>query len=337
MVKRIKFLFPALILLQLFYFFPNVEIFSQETGKISIYRGTCDASAAVALDETTFIAASDEDNELRIYRRNSPDELQRIKLSEVFNGQIQDGNNLEIDIEGAARLGDKIFWIGSHGTGKNGKTRPSRRRLFAITLSADKKGIFKAAAVGKTYTGLISDLEKDSRFDEFQFAERENIKSKDAGGLNIEGLAATPDNHLLIGFRNPSSAGKALIVELINPLKVIEGEKAKFASPILLNLDGFGIRSLEYETASKQYLIVAGAVLDEVTQGAASEQMKSRLYLWSGDRTELPRQIKGIDLAGFNAEAAFFFPKDKRGFFELLSDDGKTNCNNSFRALLQKF
>jgi hypothetical protein len=32
------------------------------------------------------------------------------------------------------------------------------------------------------------------------------------GGLNIEGLAATPDGQLLIGFRNPLSEGKALLL-----------------------------------------------------------------------------------------------------------------------------
>src|SRR3982751_6128195 len=108
-MKQIKSLFPCLIFITLCFYFQNIDIFSQ-VSKPLIYRGMCDASAAVALDENTFVAASDEDNDLCIYRKNNPDELQIIKLSEVFKDKIFDGNNLEIDIEGAALLDNKIFW-----------------------------------------------------------------------------------------------------------------------------------------------------------------------------------------------------------------------------------
>jgi len=327
----------VLIFISLCFYFQNIEIFSQIT-KPLIYRGMCDASAAVALDENTFIVANDEDNNLRIYRKNNPDELQRIKLSEVFKDKIFDGNNLEIDIEGAAWLDNKIFWIGSHSTSKNGKLRPARHRLFALQIIPDRNGKFTAAAIGNIYTELISDLEKDLRFSNFKLTEAMKIKPKQVGGLNIEGLAATPEGHLLIGFRNPLQGGKALIVELTNPLEVIEGKKAKFASPIILDLGGLGIRSLENDKAQKQYLIIAGSYLDNNDfSSTAAEQTANRLYLWSGNRVEKPRLQENINLNDFNAEAAFFYPKDKTGIVQLFSDDGKTNCNNSFRGFLQKF
>ena len=40
----------------------------------------------------------------------------------------------ESDIEGAATLGSKIFWITSHGTNSNGEVQDRRRKLFATEI-----------------------------------------------------------------------------------------------------------------------------------------------------------------------------------------------------------
>ncbi len=324
--------------------FSDVQISAQKISETKVYQGMCDASAAVALDENTFIVANDEDNDLRIFEKNKPNELQRIKLSEIFKGKISDGDNLEIDLEGATQLGDKIFWTGSHSASKNGKARPSRHRLFAVKAFSDGKGKFNVVPVGKIYADLISDLEKDARFKDFKLKEAKNIKPKDTGGLSIEALAATPEGHLLIGFRNPLFGGqvssdkilvngKSLIVELLNPLEIIEGKTAKFADPVVLDLDGFGIRGMEYDKSQKRYVIIGGPYFDK--QEVISQNSKlseSRLYLWSGKFDEKPQYQQKVNLAGFNAETVFFYPHTKKGFMEIFSDDGKANCNDSFRS-----
>lgn len=332
-------------LLFILFTFSNVQLFAQKVSETKIYKGMCDASAAVALNENTFIVANDEDNYLRIFDKNKPNELQRLKLSEIFKDKIFDGSNLEIDLEGATLLGDKIFWIGSHSTSKNGKPRPSRLRLFAIKTSSNAKGKFNIIPVGKIYTDLISELEKDARFKDFKLKEARNIKPKDIGGLSIEALAATPEGHLLIGFRNPLLGGKissekilingkSLIVELLNPLEVIEGKPANFAAPVVLDLDGLGIRGMEYDKSQKRYAIIAGPYFDK--QEVVSQNSKlseSRLYLWSGKFNEKPQYQQKVDLAGFNSETVFFYPQAKKGFIEILSDDGKANCSDGFRGL----
>jgi len=193
------------------------------------YVGMCNASAAVALDTNKFIVADDENNILRNYDRNvTAQPFQTVSLSQIFPGEIQDGEDLEIDLEGAAVLGDKIFWIGSHSTSKKGKFRPARHRLFALQIKPDAGGEFVPTRVGKIYTTLVADLEKDTRFKKYKIHEAKTIAPKDIGGLSIEGLAATPEGTLLIGFRNPLSegkvencllvGGKALLVTLLNPL-----------------------------------------------------------------------------------------------------------------------
>lgn len=344
-MKSMKRSITFLLFILLNFTFLNVRVFAQKVGETKVYKGMCDASAAVALDENTFIVANDEDNDLRIFDKNKPNELQRIKLSEIFNGKIYDGDNLEIDLEGATWLGDKIFWIGSHSTSKNGKSRPSRQRLFAVKTSPDGKGKFNIVSVGKIYTDLISDLEKDARFKDFKLKEAKNIKPKDIGGLSIEALAATPEGHLLIGFRNPLLGGKissekilingkSLIVELLNPSEVIESKSAKFAAPVVLDLDSLGIRGLEYDKTQKQYIIVAGPYFDK--QEIIPQDTKlseSRLYLWSGKLSEKPQSQQNVNLSGFNAETVFVYPQSKKGLVETLSDDGKAICSDGFRSL----
>lgn len=312
--------------------------------EIVVFNGMGDASAAVALDENNFVVANDEDNILRIFDKNKPDNLQELKLSEIFKNIILDGEDLEIDIEGAAEIGDKIFWIGSHGTSKKGKFRAARNRLFAVRIKRGADGTYAALPVGQIYTSLIADLENDARFDDFNLKEAKTIKPKDIGGLSIEGLSSSPDGGLLIGFRNPLGGGKtvdgflvggkALIAKLLNPLEVIEGQPATFDDPIKLDLGGFGIRSLEYYEAKNIYLIVAG-VYHENEKTPTHDPEAPKLYGWTGNKSDTPELLENVDLTGFNIESVFTFPQMKNSVI-LLSDDGKTDNNNSFRGILLK-
>ena len=282
-------------------------------------------SGAVALDDRYFIVADDEDNELSVFDKKQEKALKpAIILSEVFNGEIKDGKHQEIDLEGAARIGDVYFWIGSHSTSSKGNDQPARHRLFGIHVTEDNKGKFSARRYGTIYTHLIADLKRDTRFAHHGFGQAEHIQPKDKGGLSIEGLAATPEHGLLIGFRNPLAGGdtengylkngKAILVHLLNPLPLLQGQAAQFAEPIELDLDGLGIRDIAWHK-DQQYLIVAGPY--HANKGSIE---KHRLFLWdsaSGELTQNP-----ADLEELNIEAAFFFPKHENQVV-LLSDDGK--------------
>jgi hypothetical protein len=289
------------------------------------YVGMCNASAAVALDNNTFIVADDEDNILRIYDRNKRVPLQTVSLSTIFPCEIEDRKKLEIDLEGAAMLGDKIFWIGSHSANTDGEYSPARHRLFAMLINREVNGKFVASRVGHLYSTLLEDLEKDRRFKRYRIHNDKSVASKDIWRGSIEGLAATPDGRLLIGFRNPLSGGKgkALLVTLLNPLEVIEGKRARFGNPIDLDLDHSGIRSIEFRKKN-EYLIVVG------DDNEHKKHKKSRIYLYS--YPDKPGKID-INLDNFNAEAAFFYPEDDASV-QLLSDDG-SNCdvhNKRFRS-----
>lgn len=304
------------------------------------YSGIANPSGAVALNDHLFAVADDEDNLLRIYDRNFLEKpLQKIALSKVFKGIIGDGEDLEIDLESAAEIDGTFFWMGSHSSSSKGEYRPARHRLLAVTIKPTTQSQFVVDPAGDIYTTLIDDLQQDSRFDDYQLGKAEKTQAKAIGGLSIEGLAATPEKGLLIGFRNPLVGGKvkkdrlengkALLVELLNPFEVIHGCKALFADPIELDLDGFGIREITRRKQHK-YLIVAGTY----HENPATEKHKKeegRLYKWSSKSGKL-KCLKDIDLTGFNIEAAFFY-QGHNDCVQLLSDDGKLGGSDGFRSL----
>ncbi|MCQ8119267.1 DUF3616 domain-containing protein [Methylomonas rosea] len=299
---------------------------------IKTYKGRSNVSGAIALNDHYFIVADDEDNELSVFDKREEKALKpAIALSEVFDGEIKDGKHQEIDLEGGARIGDVYFWIGSHSTNSEGDERPARRRLFGIHLTEIEPGKFSAQRYGSIYTKLIADLKQDKRLARYNWEQAERIQPKSKGGLSIEGLAATPEHALLIGFRNPLAGGdtengylkngKAILVHLLNPLALLQGQAVQFAEPIELDLDGLGIRDIVWRQ-DHEYLIVAGPY-------HANEKRleKHRLYLWDSDSGKLKR-LDHIDLGELNIEAAFFFAENKNRVI-LLSDDGKDK--KSFR------
>jgi hypothetical protein len=306
------------------------------------YEGISNPSAAVALDSHKFIVADDENNLLRVYEREGAlDPVQTLPLKDIFNGEIADGKELETDIEGAAKLDGAIFWIGSHGAGQEGEPRPPRHRLFAIHMEAGSNGQFTAGPTGGIYTRLIADLEQDPRFDAYHFNKAKTIPPKETGGLNIEGLAATPEHGLLIGFRNPLAGGeikkgglvkgRALLVNLLNPFEVLAGGAARFGDPIELDLKGQGIRAMVL-CKNQHYLVVAGPYHKNAATGKHRKE-KSRLYSWSG-KSGQPKHLKEIDLDDLNIEAAFFYPGEDDAV-QLLSDDGKLDAKG-FRSVWLK-
>ncbi|MFM7381833.1 MAG: DUF3616 domain-containing protein, partial [Microcystaceae cyanobacterium] len=107
---------------------------------------------------------------------------------------------------------------------------------------------------------------------------------------------------------------KALLVPLKNPLKLMTqtSTKAQFGEPILLDLGGLGVRSIEYWPVIKAYIIIAGEV------GGGDH---FALYLWSGKPNENPELIDLTLPTDFRPESVLFYPhlSDR---FQLLSDDG---------------
>ena len=293
--------------------------------EILTYYGASDASAAVSVSEDTFVVADDENNVLRFYKTNHPYlPVFSYDLTELLNIEPE---HPEADIEGATMVGDLIYWITSHGRNRNGKIRPNRYRFFATTVKVQNQNI-TIRPVGTPSKTLVHHLVKTETVRHLgldratQFGER-NLKklAPKKEGLNIEGLCASPDGKIIyIGFRNPRPVNKktgcaeALLIPLNNAKQVIEGaQEPIFGEPILWDLKGCGIRSMEYSHFHKAYFIIAGP---------HNEESNFALYRWSGKKDTPPSlvQVFDTDKRNFSPEALVTL-KNSAGFL-ILSDDG---------------
>lgn len=295
--------------------------------KTEQFIGCCDASAAVALDDDLFVMANDEDNLLRVYSRAR---MGRAVATADLTGFLNPGRKAaEVDIEASARIGDRIYWISSHGRNAKGKERESRHRFFATSVSVSN-GVAQLKPAGNFYARLLEDFARDPRLRPFGLAQAARQAPKAEGALNIEGLAATPEGHLIIGFRNPIPDGKALLVPLLNPAGVIADEPAQLGDPVVLDLAGFGIRSIE--SWRDGYLIVAGA-----RDGANG----SRLFHWNG-KDHSPRLVDAPDFDSLNPEALTVYGEGDSARVLLASDDGTVRirgeeCKRLKQTALQRF
>ena len=278
----------------------------------AVFTGMCDASAAVAVSSNLFIVANDEDNVLRLYDANRPGPaLQEYDFNDFLEVH---GKSLEADLEGAARMGDRAFWIGSHGRNWLGKDRANRCRLFATDIRGQGTQT-QLSPVGRPYTTLLDDLAVDPRFLRFHLVEAAREAPKDEDALNIEGLSATPQGGLLIGFRNPIPEDKALLIPLLNPNDVIESKPAKFGNPILLKLGGLGIRDIAFHNG--EFLIIAGPY---------NGKGPFRFFSWDGPGAK-PERWKTGSLDDLHPEGLIIYPETGFKQVQVISDDGTRVMN----------
>ena len=273
------------------------------------HKGMCDASAAIAVGTNLFAVANDEDNIIRLYHSDrSGASVNHFDLADFLK---PDTKEPEVDVEGAAVVGGRAYWISSHGRNKNAKERPSRYRFFATETRQTSSGPV-IVPVGKPYKELLIHLINEPSLHAFKLKDAAEKAPKDFGAFNIEGLSGTKDGSLLIGFRNPIPDGKALLVPLLNPVDVVEkGVKPKFGKPQQFDLGGLGIRSMEY--VNDRYYIVAGP--HEGRQGG-------KIVTWEGGGDK-PVQLE-IMVRGFSPEAFLFYPEQPKRM-QLFSDDGSLN------------
>ena len=231
-----------------------------------------------------------------------------LDLNLLLGFEKEEGKFKECDLEGAARMGDLIFWIGSHGLNKKGDLKESRRVLFATASNGSGADVHLTLS-GKPCKSLMNSL---MAIPELKSAAA--TKPEDKGGLNIESLCAKGSS-LLIGFRNPVSDKGALVVPLLNPLEAINGKPPVLGESFRLNLQGRGIRDMTHWQG--QFLIVAGDYQDRTAPTAKTP----KLFKWSGNPQESPVPMER-ELGDLNPEAALAYGQEGKEKLQLLSDDG---------------
>lgn len=288
---------------------PCERSFAASVKPVASFTGMCDASAVVNVPPSHILAANDEDNVLRLYDRSGGPAVREYDFTRFLR---LDRKAPESDIEAAAQVGSRVYWMSSHGLNRDGRLRPNRKRFFATDLS----GAGAALSVqpwGAPCETLLEQMLLHRPFDGLGLAEASKVKPKDEDGLNIEGIAAGPGNSLLIGFRNPIPEGRALIIRLLNPDEVLQRGPARFGPPLLLDLQGLGIRDMLQ--ANNGYLLVAGPY---------SSGNHFRLCRWDGVGTDV--KTLNVRFGSFRPEAMTFFGPEQSKLL-VLSDDGSFKIN----------
>jgi hypothetical protein len=308
------------------------------------HTGASDASTVQALDEDLMLVADDEDQLLRIYARDfSGAPLNGFDFSAELQLPEGGANPAEVDIEASARIGDRIYWAGSHGNSTSGGLRPNRSRVFATDLVSGEAG-FSLTYVDR-YDHLRADLVAWDRNNGHGLgadalglfaSTASGIEADSEDGFNIEALEIAPDgSSAFLGFRAPllplAARSHALIVPVTDFNSLIAdaqaGSKAAgsavFGDPILLDLGGRAIRSMQ-RGSDGAYLIIAGPAAASTDVAPAN----FRLFVWSGNSAEspqeLPAELSSTDLGG-SFESLLAASADlaaSGGEVELLIDNG---------------
>ncbi len=191
--------------------FTGQQAMAMEVRSSLKFFGICDGSAAIRIDKETVQLAYDEANSLYSFDLWGGKILADRSFENIL-GMV--GSN-EVDVEGAARHADIIWWIGSHGRDGDGTEAPARKVLFATNVpSRDLRDLEVLAGPLDLTDVLLSSPVIAAILSNTVLARKPK-----KGGLNIEGLAAPSAGGLLVGLRSPLSgadgtAGNAHIVHL---------------------------------------------------------------------------------------------------------------------------
>lgn len=264
-----------------------------DTGEVALdptpgfYKQTCDGSFGVALGNNYFVDGNDEDQGLRVYLRGAnAGAVKTVDLSTSLGLASAD----EADLEDAARVGDRIYVVSSHGRNKSGQLERMRHRFFAVDIAGTAPAV-AFTTVGYTST-LLDELLKSANWVSpdltviATLAAAANLgKATDANlapkvnGINVEGLAWLPTvarpKQLVLGFRNPLQGTDAILVSLLNADAVVTGAKPQFGEATRLDLGGLRVRGMAWSPLHAAMLILAGPK-------DAGAPGPFRLYRWSG-------------------------------------------------------
>ena len=276
-----------------------VSAASATPGSSRYFTGASDASAALPVDADWMFVGNDEDEVLRLYSRsNSGPPV----TSTDFRPSL--GIAKEADIEAVIRVGNRLYWVGSHGNDRTGQSEPTRNMCFATDLAGT--GATATLSYVSKFTSLKSNLISwDNANGHGLGAAALGLAASAAtgvlptvpAGFNIEG-AVYLNGRTYLGFRAPlqntTARNKALVIPVTNFTTIVNNGSGTmlFDAPIFLDLGGRCIRDMAVNAAG-QIILLAGPTGDTSTITPAFA-----LYLWDGNAATAPVRLSSeIDAA----------------------------------------
>ena len=240
-------------------------------------------------------------------------------LLKSFNRKLNDLEGVTMDSEGF------VYAITSHSRNEKGKRKKSREQLLRFKIEGNE---ISDVAV---YTKLVDHLVNAGVLDNILSSSGNTVNLNE---INIEALSFNKEkNKLMLGFRAPLINGKSMLVVINNPSAIFErNDPAQFDSNIiLLDLQGGGIRSLDYAPQLEGYLMV-----NEIKNNNGKK--KSQLWFWKGETEKDPQPIdlpQMINLKNVEALAPVTINGEPKLF--LLSDDGKYKKKKTAHYMLLEY
>ncbi|MCU1526275.1 MAG: hypothetical protein JWP75_38, partial [Frondihabitans sp.] len=316
----------------------SADLSAAAAGNVSYLSGAANASAAVDAGDGYAFVGDDESDTLRLYdlsKSGSP------VASFDFDSLLPDGDS-EIDIEGATRQGDVIYWEGSMSTSSSGKVAAARSTVFATRVTG--AGADATLTYLGSYTGLLADLVAwdqaggsglGDNYLGLAESSAAGVDGHSTNALNVEGLEFTSptSSTAYLAFRAPleptTNRHLAMLIPVTNYSALATsgnqtGTHATFGKPIFFNLGGLGIRDIK-ENASGQFLIIAGT--------ADGSNTGFSLYTWDGEpthapllsRTTLPQIPSGANAGSWETIVSVPETLTQGSSVRLVQDDGDTD------------
>jgi len=219
-----------------------------------------------------------------------------------------------------------IFATTSHKRNKKGERKLEREQLIRFKIQGNK--IIDAGIV----TNLIDSIKESGILGKVNKLGKGGIYN-----INIEALSFDKQNRLMICLRNPRSNGKSIILIMENPTKVFtDNEKPKISkTPILLDLQGGGIRAMSYDPKLKGYLLTNEIYSSEDKNNNIKH---SQISFWDGNPMHKPNPIQLPSVINMN-NVEGITPVTLNGEPRILltSDNGDAKRNRPANYLLLEY
>ena len=243
------------------------------------FKTIYEPSGAVVLPDGKLLLVEDESKRtlqlIEISKEGNIKELGTPKMSQIIKRSLKQKVN---DVEGVTTDGKRqVYLMTSHSTNKKHKHKKAREQIVRLTYKNGRFSHFQH------YHGLLKALKK-------LHPKLNSSSHKHKKEVNIEALAwEKSSKFLLLGLRSPLIKGKAVVIPLKNPNAIFDkSEEAKLIQPILLDLEGKGIRAMSWDEEKQGYWIVGGSV--------GKRKGSFSLWFWDKKKSHLSIAYKDVDI-----------------------------------------
>ena len=248
-------------------------------------------SGAALLRDDRLLLVSDRGNAISLLSKASENLASPAAAAvglRALEGELKGRVDLD-DLEDAAWDGHgNAYLVASHSRTSLGDAPDARYRLARLSFDATGK-LLEARQTDALLQGIVNQV---------PFLADAIRRTPARTGLNIEGLAWTPEDHLLIGLRAPTVTESrvrphggqedAVVLRLKNPAALFQAlpPRPEFGDVVKLDLRGQGIRGMAYDPDRKACWIVSGLSAEP------THPVKSPWDLWLWDEKAEPRRAR---------------------------------------------